>query len=141
MRCRSCCPSQLRTLPPVARDADLAPAAIGITMTHRRAHAGRRRNAPLTNRRTNAPATGDRPTSVPKTVIIPITRKPPVTSRHQSIPLTKCWLPRPGTRRSWNGRLWNVRSFPASVRLDAGELDHLGPLLGFIGDMLGELHG
>ena len=28
-----------------------------------------------------------------------------------------------------------------SLRLDARELDHLGPLIGFLGDMLGELHG
>src|SRR5262249_59399795 len=38
-----------------------------------------------------------------------------------------------------NGTLWNIRAFPASVRLDAGELDHLGPLLGFVGDELAEV--
>jgi hypothetical protein len=37
--------------------------------------------------------------------------------------------------------LWNVHAFPASVRLDTGEPDHLGPFLGFLGDMLGELRG
>src|SRR5215831_17097836 len=35
--------------------------------------------------------------------------------------------------------LWNIRAFPASVRLNAGELDHLGPLLGFVGDQLSKL--
>src|SRR5215475_6529452 len=40
---------------------------------------------------------------------------------------------------SRNGTLWNVRAFSASVRLDAGEPDHLGPLLGFVGDKLAEL--
>src|SRR5262245_12242338 len=28
---------------------------------------------------------------------------------------------------------------PGSLRLDAGELDHVGPLLGFVGDQLGEV--
>src|SRR5262249_58789518 len=35
-------------------------------------------------------------------------------------------------------QLWNVRVFPASVRLDARELDHLAPLLDFFGDQLAE---
>src|SRR5207248_9141627 len=30
---------------------------------------------------------------------------------------------------------------PASVRVDAGELDHLGPLLGFVGDELAKVAG
>src|SRR5262249_50913566 len=37
--------------------------------------------------------------------------------------------------------LWNIRAFPASVRLDAGELDHLAPLLGFLSDQLAEVSG
>src|SRR5262245_4883782 len=44
-----------------------------------------------------------------------------------------------GAEDSPNGTLWNVRAFSASVRLDAGELDHLGPFLGFVGDKLAEL--
>src|SRR5262245_29660215 len=35
-------------------------------------------------------------------------------------------------------RLWNVGTYPGSLRLDAGELDHLGPLLGFVSDELSE---
>jgi hypothetical protein len=36
--------------------------------------------------------------------------------------------------------LWNVQSrLPGSVRLRAGELDHLGPSLGLVGDELAEL--
>src|SRR5499427_10398136 len=36
-------------------------------------------------------------------------------------------------------QLWNIRSFPASVRLDACEPHHLAPLLGFLGDQLVEV--
>src|SRR5262249_670211 len=35
--------------------------------------------------------------------------------------------------------LWNIDSGSASLRLDAGEFDHLAPLLGFLGDELAEL--
>src|SRR6516164_9772905 len=35
--------------------------------------------------------------------------------------------------------LWNIDSGSASLRLDAGEFDHLGPLFGFVGDQLSEL--
>src|SRR5262245_19755845 len=38
-------------------------------------------------------------------------------------------------------QLWNIRAFPASVRLDVGLPDHLGPLLGFVGDELTEVAG
>src|SRR6516225_3268554 len=38
-------------------------------------------------------------------------------------------------------QLWNIRAFPASVRLDACEPHHLGPLLGFLGDQLAEVSG
>jgi hypothetical protein len=41
---------------------------------------------------------------------------------------------------SLNG-IYGMCAFPASVRLDTGEPDHLGPFLGFLGDMLGELRG
>src|SRR5499433_3737860 len=44
-------------------------------------------------------------------------------------------------RYSRNGTLWNIRAFPASVRLDACELHHLAPLLGFLGDQLAEVSG
>ena len=37
-----------------------------------------------------------------------------------------------GTNHSRNGKLWNVEA--GLLRLDAGELDHLAPLLGFVGD-------
>src|SRR5262245_36701623 len=38
------------------------------------------------------------------------------------------------------GTLWNIRTLKRfSLRLDASELDHLAPLLGFIGDELAEL--
>ena len=37
--------------------------------------------------------------------------------------------------------LWNVRAFPASVRLDAGELDHLAPFLGFVRDQPSKVGG
>ena len=33
---------------------------------------------------------------------------------------------------SRNETLWNIRAFLASVCLDANELDHLGPFLGFL---------
>src|SRR5262245_66534050 len=46
-----------------------------------------------------------------------------------------------GGRHSPNGGLWNIRVFPASLRLDACELHHLAPLLGFLGDELGEVGG
>src|SRR5262252_8167962 len=36
-------------------------------------------------------------------------------------------------------QLWNVRAFPASVRLDASELAHLAPLLGFVGNQPAEV--
>src|SRR6516162_6897595 len=42
---------------------------------------------------------------------------------------------------SLNGRLWNIRAFAASVRLDACEPHHLAPLLGFVGDQLAEVSG
>src|SRR6516225_9846121 len=38
-------------------------------------------------------------------------------------------------------QLWNIRACPASVRLDAGELDHLGPLLGLVDNQLAEVGG
>ena len=44
-------------------------------------------------------------------------------------------------RHSRNGTLWNVRALPASLRLDAGELDHLGPFLGFLSDQPAEVSG
>src|SRR5262245_66292662 len=57
------------------------------------------------DRSTNAP--GDRrPTSVPKTVIIPgheENRRSPLAAKFSGIPLTGCWSPRPGTRHSRNG--------------------------------------
>src|SRR3981189_2572306 len=34
--------------------------------------------------------------------------------------------------------LWNFRPQSSSFRLDAGELDHLGPLFGFVRDELAE---
>ena len=37
--------------------------------------------------------------------------------------------------------LWNIRAFPASVRLDVAAFDHLAPLLGFVGDVLAEVRG
>jgi hypothetical protein len=37
--------------------------------------------------------------------------------------------------------LWNVPRILGSLRLDAGGLDHLGPLLGLIGDKLSEVGG
>src|SRR5262249_58937003 len=37
--------------------------------------------------------------------------------------------------------LWNMDWAAASVRLDVEGLDHLAPLLGFIGDMLAEVGG
>src|SRR5882724_9059343 len=43
------------------------------------------------------------------------------------------------TRHSRNGRLWNVGPVAVSLRLDAGELDHLAPLLGFVDDKLAEV--
>src|SRR5262249_7671150 len=39
-------------------------------------------------------------------------------------------------RASPNGRLWNVQA--GSLRLNARELDHFGPLLGFVSDELSE---
>jgi hypothetical protein len=45
-----------------------------------------------------------------------------------------------GSAISPNGRLWNVQSgLPGSLRLDAGELDHPAPLLGFVGDELSKV--
>src|SRR6516162_7700362 len=44
-------------------------------------------------------------------------------------------------RHSPNGTLWNIRAFPASVRLDAGKLDHLAPLVGFVGYELSKVGG
>ena len=38
-------------------------------------------------------------------------------------------------------RLWNIGPLAVSLRLDAGELDHLAPLLGFLGDQLAEVGG
>src|SRR5262249_27285089 len=46
-----------------------------------------------------------------------------------------------GTRHSRNGRLWNIDSGSASVRLDVESPDHLTPLLGFVGDELAEVAG
>ena len=40
-----------------------------------------------------------------------------------------------------NGKLWNVFTGLGSVRLDARELDHLGPLFSFIGNELAEVGG
>src|SRR5260370_20421623 len=42
-------------------------------------------------------------------------------------------------RRSLNKTLWNVGMCPRSLRLDAGELDHLSPFVDISGDELGEL--
>src|SRR5262249_37145363 len=44
---------------------------------------------------------------------------------------------RASSRHSPNGTLWNVRA-SASVGLDARELDHVSPFLGFLGDELAE---
>src|SRR5262249_9574923 len=44
-----------------------------------------------------------------------------------------------GPAVSLNGTLWNIDSGSASLRLDAGEFDHLGPLLGFFDDEYSEL--
>src|SRR6266849_965622 len=41
--------------------------------------------------------------------------------------------------RSRNETLWNVGTCPRSLRLDARELDHLGPFVDIFGDELGEL--
>src|SRR6516165_3863091 len=38
-----------------------------------------------------------------------------------------------------NGALWNVGPVAVSLRLDAGELDHLAPLFGLFGDELAEV--
>src|SRR5262245_22326607 len=38
-----------------------------------------------------------------------------------------------------NGALWNIRPAAVSLRLDAGELDHLAPLLGLVDNQLAEL--
>src|SRR5262249_55197400 len=38
-----------------------------------------------------------------------------------------------------NGRLWNASPETKLLRFDTCELDHLGPLLGFVCDHLGEL--
>jgi len=35
--------------------------------------------------------------------------------------------------------LWNIGPLAVSLRLDAGELDHLSPLLGFFSDQLAEV--
>src|SRR5262249_45228757 len=48
---------------------------------------------------------------------------------------------RPTIRDFAERQLWNMRGFPASVRLDAGELHHLAPLLGFLCDQLAEVGG
>jgi hypothetical protein len=50
-------------------------------------------------------------------------------------------LARANHRHFAKGPLWNARAFPASLRLDANELDHLGPFLGFVGDVLPEIGG
>src|SRR6266567_3431172 len=42
-------------------------------------------------------------------------------------------------RHSRNGTLWNIDSGSASLRLDAGGLDHFAPLLGFISDKVIEI--
>src|SRR5262249_36637976 len=42
---------------------------------------------------------------------------------------------------SLDGRLWNLGWNRGSVRLDAGELDHLRPFLGFVGDELAKVGG
>src|SRR5215510_4618638 len=42
---------------------------------------------------------------------------------------------------SHNGTLWNIRAFPASVRLDACEPHHIAPLLRLLGDQLAEVSG
>src|SRR5262249_16394454 len=47
-------------------------------------------------------------------------------------------LPRSGLVQR---QLWNIDSGSASLRLDAAEFDHLGPLLGFVGDQLCEVSG
>src|SRR6266581_1070487 len=52
--------------------------------------------------------------------------------------------PRPGpdsrlAEISPNETLWNVGTCPRSLRLDARELDHLGPFVDIFGDELGEL--
>src|SRR5262245_35662280 len=44
-------------------------------------------------------------------------------------------------RDSRNGTLWNILPIRGSVRLDARELDHLGPLLGFLGNEFPEIGG
>jgi hypothetical protein len=41
--------------------------------------------------------------------------------------------------REWD--LWNVGCDRGSVRLDAGELDHLRPFLGFVGDEFAKVGG
>src|SRR5262249_33403889 len=46
---------------------------------------------------------------------------------------------RPGASISLNETLWNVRA--ASFRLDVGSPDHLGPLLGVVGDEPAEIGG
>src|SRR6516225_5836235 len=38
-----------------------------------------------------------------------------------------------------NGALWNIGPVAVSLRLDAGELDHLAPLLGLVDNQLAEL--
>ena len=47
--------------------------------------------------------------------------------------------PRRGAGGSLNGALWNIGLAAVSLRLDAGELDHLAPLLCFGRNMLSEL--
>src|SRR5262249_7618520 len=46
-----------------------------------------------------------------------------------------------GTRHSRNETLWKVSLRVRSVRLDAGELDHLAPLLRFVGYELSKVGG
>ena len=38
-------------------------------------------------------------------------------------------------------QIWNRTGSPVSVRLDTRELDHLAPLLGFVGDKFAEFGG
>ena len=47
----------------------------------------------------------------------------------------------PRQRLSSTGFMEYPASEAASLRLDAAEFDHLGPLFGFVGDQLGEVSG
>jgi len=48
---------------------------------------------------------------------------------------------RTATRHSPNGRYGTLIEIAGSLRLDVRELDHLAPLLGFVGDELAEVSG